>query len=1520
MRMLQDKFQYKPYCKPGQMLFWCALLVASIIFMRNFIRDFLHVSLFQPTSQQLSAPSAPEIMRPTFGKQALPNETQQYRYQEIFTSLTHKQLLENSDWNLDQQALNLALRDQIPQQESMIAGSTAHDSVYVVWRDLRRDAGDIFVQRIDAGGNRLWAQDLRVNMDIGTALQFDPAIAVDSAGSLWVAWVDNRNGNNDIYAQRVSRSGETLWRDDKQLNRDDNNADQGGVSIALIHGQGAVVAWHDNRSGNYDLYMDRVSESGAFIWAENLRVNSVTENAQTYPSVAANATGTITVAWLDQRIGNSDIYLQRLSATGQPLWSSEVRVNQPAEAAQSHPSLAINQSDGCWVVWVAQQNQRLLAQQIDANGKLQQSNAVGVSPLYQPVDANQQPFLIAVNDGNFVSAWADSGNGNLYAQHFNSQGTSLWNQPALIHRFTTSKRAERNRVTLATAHGAFVLTAWTEKRIDNQEDVYSQALDQTGSPVWAQDMLINEQSGKVDQQLAAVAALTDGGYVVAWQDWRSGVATLYLQRLTTNGALAWSSQIQATSAPTSLPITTGQLVPSITSVGTDTVIVWADERTASSRLYAQRFDQAGSRLWSQDQPIGHPTDPAVAQLNPALTSDQQGRIFVVWEEIHTTQRQLLIQQLGATGAALWSKPIAVPTGSAPRLPTIKAGKDNFLYLAWLEKSVDGANIYLERASSEGVFTWTSPRQGNRTTDEVNSLTPPALGVDDAGNSVVVWVGRQAGSIMTQRLNASGQPLWSNDITLNSIPGGFAPLPDIAMLPNGNAIVVWQQLFEKHYTIAAQSLDTAGNTLWNDTLTNSKEVILSVQSDGAQRPKIAFNAQGNSVVIWQDRRFNNWDIVAQQLSSAGELTWPNDSNLVPQERFYFAEGSAESNAIDQTNMEIATAQLSAIYQANGGALQFWLSNNGGRQWDAVTPGIRHRFSTSGSDLRWKVLLQVNPHNLSRSPTVQEITVDYDLAAPSSTDLYEADDDCTQARPLQINGAAQTHTIASSSGLADEDWISLKVSQTTPVSFIAQADALTTSLQLALYSDCGGKPITSASSQGNGVATVIFSGTVSGTAYSTLFLQVRGKDATSLSSAGYSLAAYRPTETPLAVIVAGAVPTNSQVASQISLVVNRAYRTLRKHGYTAETIYFLNNSPEQDADGDGLNDVDAVTSAAELHDALAEWLPAFNAAHPSSLSSSLLLFMVGVEKSGQFQSRLDEEISAEQLNLWLSNAEMANAFEHSVIILEMNQAGRWIGTSPPATDLVESALPNPIATTIATATPATLSATVSGKNRIILTATGAQGAAWHTPSGVLFSDIVWTALDQGASLWESSARAQSIVGQIGHHCDGITTLCQQPWLDDTGDGRANQQDDGTLAQSWRLYPFSIATTPVIQQITIQAEGSKEVQTIDVAILHTDNNTVVDAEIIPPDFTVPFPVDGLPPTTTFPVIRLQPLAPTDQKTNAGGATLYHGIYGGFSKLGVYRIIVYAKSGNDLAAFPVVAQLQTGTRLYLPLISNNP
>ncbi len=1476
----------------GLTIFLCGLLLWRETFTASSLANLLHQALppwfvlNQPmrsikTQNRLSLPSA------NVNKAA-----RRSHYQEDFSTTQFKQQTENVNWDSGQHALTLTLRDQIRQQEASIATNSTANFIYIVWRDFRADDGDIYAQRIDAAGNRLWPSDYRINTDVGAATQFDPTAAVDSNGNLWVAWVDNRDNNNDIFVQRMGAQGEKLWTEDKKINDDENNADQGGVSLTLFSSEKALVAWHDNRMGNYDVYARTIDAAGAPGWAHSLRVNNDnTTTTQTYPAAAIDPNGEIVITWLDQRIGNSDIYAQRISAAGQFFWSADLQVNQIAEAAQSRPRVAINSYNETWIGWTAMSGGHFYVQQVDAKGQLQRASALSISQVHEPVDPNQPPALLAIADGTFVAAWIDSTSGYLYAQRFSRQGTLLWLQEQQIQSQSPEKRVEREALSLGSTANGLILAAWMDKRVNSDGDIYTQALDFSGKRQWAQDALINAQSGKVDQLLAATAVDKSGEQVIVWQDWRSGAPALYVQRLTADGKPLWSDHVHASAVATQ----TGNLVADVAMIGSDAIVTWADNRSGGARLYAQRFDRAGNRQWYADQLVSRTTDPTVSQLNPSLVTDQAGRIFVAWEEIKQNSKQIAVQQLDPNGVAVWSNDLFIPTVAKPQLPALAAGQDGNIYLVWIEVAADEANLYVQYINVNGQLTWAAQRRVNHAAGEVNAYNPPAIGANLAGNISVAWVNRSNSAVMAQRIDTAGQQIWPKDVQVNATPSAFAPLPALAVLPSGDTIVVWQQLYEKRYSIAAQRLDQNGNLAWQPTLPNTQAVIVSLQAADAQRPQIATDSQDNSIIVWQDRRFKNWDVVAQRLSSAGEIIWPEDSPIVPAEKFYWAAGSVASSGIAQTNATIMSAVASANLQENGGKVAFWLSNNGGVAWEAIQLGIPHTFHTAGSDLRWKAVLQADPHNLAHAPVLQMLTIDYDTENAAGADAYEMDNTCNLARPLQINGVPQSHTLTSSSAQAlDEDWTALTLDQNGEFTVIAQVQENGLPIQLTLHQACGSDGWLTTLSSVDGSARITFTGT----AGSVVYARIQPNAAIATQAIGYSLSAYKTMRPGVVVIAAGHMPSNPAFDEQIDQVATRAYLTLLAHGYTTSTVYFLSSNATQDVNNDGNNDVDAPLSTQAIQYAVEAWPRTF----PQEQASTLLLFVIGQGGSGQFQAAEGQLLAPANLDLWLTNLENARELAQIAVVLEMNQAGLWLHGGSALAVQADAALLKTV--------------TLAGKKRIILTATHDQGAAWYTPVGALFSDIFWTALNQGASLGEGAERARLISEQINYRCQPLTTPCQVVWLDDDGDASANAPTDGALAHQWRLPPFTTPTGPIIQQVQIQPT-SKSASEIKATMLRVDPQTIVEAHLLPPTYTVALPTNGSPPTFAHPIIRLTASQPPAPGGDPAHPTLYSGVYDGFTQIGHYQIIVYAWNGKKATALPKVVNFTVGSTLYLPSIT---
>jgi hypothetical protein len=114
-------------------------------------------------------------------------------YQEDFDTYSHKDYVEDAEWNIWASLLGVASIGDAHQLSPSIAGDGS-GNVVVVWREYRNGDYDIYAQCLDSAGNRLWAADLRVNAD-DTAWQSSPSVAVDGSGNAVVVWHDDRNGN-----------------------------------------------------------------------------------------------------------------------------------------------------------------------------------------------------------------------------------------------------------------------------------------------------------------------------------------------------------------------------------------------------------------------------------------------------------------------------------------------------------------------------------------------------------------------------------------------------------------------------------------------------------------------------------------------------------------------------------------------------------------------------------------------------------------------------------------------------------------------------------------------------------------------------------------------------------------------------------------------------------------------------------------------------------------------------------------------------------------------------------------------------------------------------------------------------------------------------------------------------------------------------------------------------------------------------------------------------------------------------
>jgi hypothetical protein len=109
-----------------------------------------------------------------------------------------------------------------------------------------------------------------------------------------------------------------------------------------------VVVWEDPRNGR-DIYGQRYDAAGAAVGAE-FRVNSLTLQAQSTPSVAHAPDGRFVVAWRSFQGGDTNVLARLFDASGNPI-AGDFAVNTFTTGLQAYPSVDTDDKGNFTVAW-----------------------------------------------------------------------------------------------------------------------------------------------------------------------------------------------------------------------------------------------------------------------------------------------------------------------------------------------------------------------------------------------------------------------------------------------------------------------------------------------------------------------------------------------------------------------------------------------------------------------------------------------------------------------------------------------------------------------------------------------------------------------------------------------------------------------------------------------------------------------------------------------------------------------------------------------------------------------------------------------------------------------------------------------------------------------------------------------------------------------------------------------------------------------------------------------------------------
>lgn len=332
------------------------------------------------------------------------------------------------------------------EQESLSVMADDAGGVIIVWRHPDTPEG-VYAQRINADGDRTWPSGAPA--DTGAVVcdaasgQLYPSATPDGQGGIIVVWTDTRNNatsNHDVYAQRLDGNGNRLWTADGVAV---TQADYGQTdAIAAPTGDGgAIVIWRDFRvSGPVEgIFAQRLDSAGIVQWVSDLLI---TEELEGNKALVSDGAGGAYAVWRDRRyiaVTDRDLLAQRIGPGGTKLWGADDLPLVVEADSQSNFDVVSAGTGGLYVAWTDNRTgtSDIYAQHVNAAGII--SGPVNGAEVCTNASYQGGPTAVVGAPGLIV-AWNDYRNtatatdiyaqlvftGELFSDGFESGGTDRW--------------------------------------------------------------------------------------------------------------------------------------------------------------------------------------------------------------------------------------------------------------------------------------------------------------------------------------------------------------------------------------------------------------------------------------------------------------------------------------------------------------------------------------------------------------------------------------------------------------------------------------------------------------------------------------------------------------------------------------------------------------------------------------------------------------------------------------------------------------------------------------------------------------------------------------------------------------------------------------------------------------------------------------------------------------------------------------------------------------------------------------
>lgn len=456
-----------------------------------------------------------------------------------------------AQWSSDP-ASNLVVADLLNGNTQPKIVTAPDGGFYVSWLDNIGNGFDVHLQKLDAGGNEIWAHNGILVADRDYSSTYDYGLSVDSSGNAYVSFNCCASGPQEhIAVSKISSDGTLQWGTTGVTVSSVAEAVYNAYVTPTADGN-VVVAW----SCDGGVRTQKLDVNGAALWTEGGVLLDQPAGLKLLGGLQPAGAGDAIVSWSNQSGSAHILRAQKVTAQdGAPLWGggTAVRVFGTGNLQFGYYPPFLTDGAGGGVFW--------------------DYDAVGVAfvPRVQHIDTDGN-LLLGVNgvvpttdgssDHTDTSAAYDAATGDIYvvwrdnfttggatfdgvsAQRVDSTGALAWGDTGKVLVAPTDATDGTHSISqlIALPEPDGFLASWVTGSIPAADQPLSVArLGVDGSYVWPAQTVDIKTTRYTGRAEGAVGS--DGMAVYAWQDGDdgAGLSTIRAQNINLDGTLGSGS-------------------------------------------------------------------------------------------------------------------------------------------------------------------------------------------------------------------------------------------------------------------------------------------------------------------------------------------------------------------------------------------------------------------------------------------------------------------------------------------------------------------------------------------------------------------------------------------------------------------------------------------------------------------------------------------------------------------------------------------------------------------------------------------------------------------------------------------------------------------------------------------------------------------------------------------------------------------------------------------------------------------